>query len=263
MTSLRRRSHERLVAVCLGLFVLLPLVAVAQGSFFDSDGVRIYYRVDGEGDPVLLIHGFSANLAVNWRTPGIVNDLARDYQVISIDNRGHGQSDKPENVEAYGYKMVGDAVGLLDHLGIDSAHIVGYSMGGMIGLKMAVEYPQRVRSLVMGGMGWTRLGDDVRERYENSPERLSTPLTACYRRFWEFGVSREELENLKASTSLVVGAEDRLLQSSVEPLRQVRPDFPLIVIPEANHVNAVFRPELRTAIRTFLESASTAVPESD
>lgn len=236
--------------------LLLPAAVLAQGNSFDSDGVEIYYRLDGDvsgrKDPVLLLHGFSANGAVNWLTPGIVKALSPDHLVITIDNRGHGQSDKPESQEDYGLKMVADAVGLLDHLDIEAVHVVGYSMGGMIGLKMATEHPERVRSLLMGGMGWTQQGDEIRARYENADARPSKALTACYRRFWELGVSRQSLADLTVPTKLVVGSEDRLYESSVKPLREVRPDFPLTVIPGANHVNAVFRPELREAIREFV-----------
>ena len=251
------RAHRALLCAVLWCVLLqFAAGALAQGSIFDSDGVKIHYWLDGEEgglkEPVLLIHGFSANAAVNWRTPGIVRALSDDYLVITIDNRGHGQSDKPESQEDYGIKMVADAVGLLDHLDIEAAHVVGYSMGSMIGLKMAVEHPDRVRSLLLGGMGWTRQGDEIRSRYENAAARPSKALTACYRRFWELGVARRELEELAVPTALVVGSEDGLFETSVRPLREVRPDIPLTVVPGANHVNAVFRPELREAIREFV-----------
>ena len=155
-------------ALGVGVALVLALSGLAHAEHFDSDGVQIYYRLDGAGEPVVLIHGYSANGAVNFRTPGIVADLAHDRLVITIDNRGHGQSEKPEQAGVYGLHMVNDVVRLLDHLELDSADIVGYSMGAMIGLKLAIDHPDRVRSLLMGGMGWTRQSDEVRQRYSSS-----------------------------------------------------------------------------------------------
>ena len=65
------------------------------GQFFDSNGVKIHYTVEGKGEPVILVHGFAANADANWRVPGITEALAKEYQVICLDNRGHGLSDKP------------------------------------------------------------------------------------------------------------------------------------------------------------------------
>ncbi len=187
----RRSSHLALVAACA---FLATASLQAKGAFFDSKGVRIHYLDEGEGDPVLLIHGFTASATLNWGIPGILKNLAADHRVIALDNRGHGSSDKPQKMEDYGAEMVEDAVRLLDHLEIESAHVVGYSMGGMIALKMSVPHPERMRSAVIGGMGWTRLDDETRQRYEGSTTQQTSPaLTACYRRFWELGISEEQL----------------------------------------------------------------------
>ena len=99
---------------CLLLF--LTGIARAEDGFFDSDGVKIHYTIQGKGEPVLLIHGYTANIQVQWELPGIIKALAPDYQVIAIDNRGHGRSEKPHDAKKYGKEMVEDAVRLLDHL---------------------------------------------------------------------------------------------------------------------------------------------------
>jgi pimeloyl-ACP methyl ester carboxylesterase len=96
---------------------------------FDSNGVKIAYFVQGQGEPVVLIHGWLSSAGVNWALPGISGLLAKDHQVIALDVRGHGLSDKPTKEEAYGPELVEDIVRLLDHLKIKKAHIVGYSMG--------------------------------------------------------------------------------------------------------------------------------------
>jgi pimeloyl-ACP methyl ester carboxylesterase len=85
---------------------------------FDSKGVSIQYTVEGKGEPVVLIHGLCANAQFNWRAPGIIKALAKDYQVIALDARGHGGSGKPKEEEAYGIEMMEDIVRLLDHLNI-------------------------------------------------------------------------------------------------------------------------------------------------
>lgn len=126
---------------------------------FNSGGVSIAYfdlpasRVDAE--PVLLIHGFASNSKVNWVDTGWVTELAgAGYRVIGIDNRGHGQSEKLYGIEDYGAPLMAeDALHLLDHLAIPRAHVIGYSMGARIAAFLALAHPERVASLVFGGLG--------------------------------------------------------------------------------------------------------------
>src|SRR5262245_46357521 len=125
---------------------------------FMSNGVKIVYATRGKGEPVVLIHGWLASAGLNWELPGISTTLAKDFQVIEMDVRGHGLSDKPKKEELYGDELVEDVARLLDHLKIKKAQIVGYSMGGIIAGKFVVKYPDRVRSLTLGGMGWLEQG---------------------------------------------------------------------------------------------------------
>src|SRR5260370_26191796 len=131
----------------------------AQDLFFDSRGVKIHYTIHGKGEPVLLIHGFTVTYAIQWVYPGIASALTKNYQVIGFDCRGHGQSGKPHDAKMYGTEMVEDAVRLLDHLKIKKAHLVGYSMGGFIALKLAATHPDRVLSVTTGGAGWEKAID--------------------------------------------------------------------------------------------------------
>jgi len=145
-------------AVLLALWVGSPVATSAQvnsqESFLDSDGVRIRYLVRGAGPPVVLVHGFIVNTELNWVGPGIVDSLASRYTVVALDLRGHGASDKPHDPSAYGTAFVDDVVRLLDHLEIQRAHVVGYSMGSAITLKLLSTHPERVISAVLGGFGW-------------------------------------------------------------------------------------------------------------
>ena len=122
---------------------------------FDSDGVRISYIDEGQGDPILLIHGFASNAGANWIDPGWVRTLTEaGRRVIALDNRGHGQSEKLYDPERYGApEMAEDARRLLDHLGISRIDVVGYSMGARIAAFLAFAHPERVRSIVFGGLG--------------------------------------------------------------------------------------------------------------
>ena len=108
----------------------------------------------GEGELVVLVHGFAVNGDLNWRKPGITGHLSNHFQVITIDVRGHGLSDKPHDAALYGVHLVEDVVSLLEHLKIEQAHLVGYSLGGFIALKAAVLYPEKWLSIIPMASGW-------------------------------------------------------------------------------------------------------------
>src|SRR5262245_62745320 len=122
---------------------------------FQSDGVRIAYWDEGEGNPILLIHGFASNVATNWIDPGWGRTLTESgRRVIALDNRGHGQSEKLYDPERYGAPtMAEDARRLLDHLNIARADVMGYSMGARISAFLALAHPERVRSATFAGLG--------------------------------------------------------------------------------------------------------------
>jgi len=122
---------------------------------FHHDGFELAYLDQGEGDPVLLVHGFASSVRVNWVAPGWVKTLTEaGYRVIALDNRGHGASSKSYDPAAYvPPRMADDTVALLDHLGIGSSHFMGYSMGARICAFAALAHPARVATLVLGGLG--------------------------------------------------------------------------------------------------------------
>jgi pimeloyl-ACP methyl ester carboxylesterase len=124
-------------------------------QFFHHDGFDLAFIDQGNGEPVLLIHGFGSSHIVNWVTPGWVKTLTEaGYRAIAFDNRGHGASSKSYEPEDYrAQKMAGDAAALLDQLGIPRAHVMGYSMGARIAAFMALEYPEKVATLIFGGLG--------------------------------------------------------------------------------------------------------------
>ena len=129
-------------------------------DFFSSDGVDIAYldlapTAPGSGEPIVLVHGFASNHAVNWVNTLWVRTLTHaGRRVVLFDNRGHGQSGKLYDPAAYATPvMAEDARRLMDHLGIDRADVMGYSMGARITAFLALAHPDRVRSIVLGGLG--------------------------------------------------------------------------------------------------------------
>jgi len=145
----------RTLTVIACLFVAGPAQAQQAAQSFDSNGVQIQYVDKGRGAPVVLLHGFTGSYARHWEAPGVIAALeTAGYRVIAMDCRGHGQSGKPHDPGQYGLEMVQDVLRLLDHLRIDRAHIVGYSMGGGIAAQLLVRYPSRVKTVTLLGAGW-------------------------------------------------------------------------------------------------------------
>ncbi len=234
-----------------------PSAAIAS-RFEGKNGVSLSYVVEGAGEPVVLIHGLYSSVRRSWEAPGTLDLLAKNYQVIALDLPGHGNSDKPDNVDAYGVAMVDDVVKLLDHLKIKKAHVVGYSMGGMIAIKLMATHSDRVRSAVIGGMGWMQEGTlltAIFERFQGIG-RGQTPA-ACLQSLGKLAISADDLKDIKVPTTIVVGDEDPVRQFFVEPLRAVRPDWPIILVPNANHSQALLRPEFKQAIVDELKNPPT------
>src|SRR5258708_4537958 len=121
-------------------------------AYFDSDGVQIYFEERGNGEPVVLVHGFASRAEHNWA--GWIDALAAHYRVVALDCRGHGKSGKPHDSAAYdGETMGDDVIRLMDHLNIKRTLIMGYSMGGRIVTGLLMLHPERLRAAVLGGIG--------------------------------------------------------------------------------------------------------------
>jgi pimeloyl-ACP methyl ester carboxylesterase len=276
----------------VALLALLVVNARAQAplddKFFDSHDVRIRYVESGNGEPVLLVHGFSVDLDTMWRDTGVIAALARDFRVIAMDARGHGKSGKPHDPASYGAAMVEDVTRLLDRLGVAKAHIVGYSMGGAIVGKFAVLHPERVRSLTFGGSS-PRLWNDVLEKRsaevaasleqgkglrplivalappgkppseqeieERNRRQLARndarALAAVQRSNRQHAVTPDEIRGMKMPLLAVVGSEDPA-RAAVENFKKLNPSVKTVVIDGAPHVGAEARPEFVAALREFL-----------
>jgi len=141
------------------------------------NGIQVNYEVHGEGPPLVLAHGYTASLEM-WREQ--VPALAAKHRLIIYDTRGHGRTTAPPDESAYGLarEYVADQLALMDHLGVETAHVGGLSMGGMIAQEFALQHPERLRSLLLldTGPGMSAMAADpaARERFEQVRQTLRT-----------------------------------------------------------------------------------------
>ena len=167
----------RRILVATFLTTLWAAAAAAQSfneaTFTASDGVKIrYYTAGTSGSWVVLIHGYTDNARRMWFDTGIAPALARNHRVVALDNRNHGQSDKPV---PGGTGRAEDVVELINHLRIEAAHIHGYSMGGGITARLLTMIPQRFITAGFGGSGIQETDPELRKRAAALDEALPKP----------------------------------------------------------------------------------------
>jgi len=254
----------------LAVFLLFGS-ALAQDRYFDAGGVRIRYVDQGSGPAVVLVHGFTGDIERSWLNTGLLPDLARDYRVLALDLRGHGHSDKPHDPHAYD-EIALDVIRLLDHLKIEKAHVVGYSLGGIIVAKLLTTHQNRFLSAVLGGAAYRRAraesADDATEAAAHEIEAgvyraliVSTAPTdepppseeairarsreiaasgdlrahaALMRARRALLVSDAEIASVRVPTLAVVGAADPALPR-VQAMAKRWPGLEVEVVPGATH----------------------------
>src|SRR5580698_8278979 len=180
---------------------------------FTHDGVEIAFLDEGEGEPIVLIHGFASNKEVNWVGPGWVSALTRaGRRVIALDNRGHGQSSKLYDPAAYHSSIMAEDVrALIEHLRLPRADVMGYSMGARNTAFLALSHPDRVRSAVLGGLGihlveGVGLPDTIAQALEApSLAEVSDPTAYMFRAFAEHTKS-----DLRALAACLRGSRETL-----------------------------------------------------
>ncbi len=186
-------------------------------QFFEHEGFRLAYIDAGQGDPVLLIHGFASTHAINWVMPAWVRTLTEaGYRVIALDNRGHGASSKSYDPEDYRPpRMAGDAAALLVHLGVHRAHVFGYSMGARISAYLALRAPARVATLVFGGLGIGMVtgldgGEDIRlALLADDPAEITSEIGRRFRSFADqTGSDRRALAACMATSRAAIDPAD-------------------------------------------------------
>jgi len=287
-----------LISTPLIIFILIyyQLTHQTKGHFINSDGTMIHYTDEGKGTPVILIHGFAVNIDLNWRKTGVIDYLKKDFRVISIDLRGHGLSEKPHSPNEYGIKMAKDIINIMNNLKIEKAHIVGYSLGGFIAIKLATLYPERMLTLSPLGSGWEKPEEShfflsidkmIKKLETNSGvEPISTHLdkegrkTGILHAIWvktltrffndpqaligvlkglsELQVQEEEIRKISLPICLIIGEKDPL-RKGAENLKNTLPCSQLIIIPHKDHVTAPISQQFKEKLKDFLLQYTTKV----
>ncbi len=251
---------------------------IPMSDFMNGD-IRIAYFDVGPrtGKTVLLIHGFASTAHVNWVFTGWVRTLVdAGYRVVALDNRGHGESDKPYDTASYTPPiMAGDALALLDHLGIGRAAVMGYSMGARLSAFLALEHAGTARALVFGGLGaglidgvgaWDRIADallapslqeitDKRGRmfraFADQTGSDRRALAACIqssRALFPVG----DLKRLTMPVLVAVGTKDDIA-GSPDRLAQQLPDGRAVHIENRDHMLTVGDRLFKSAVLGFFE----------
>ncbi len=247
-------------------------------KFQSFDGTTLAFESEGDGVPVLLLHGFATDSFINWVRPGIVDALVgRGYRVVTVDQRGHGLSDKPHEPSAYADDaMVRDAQALLDHLEIERCLAAGYSMGArnLLGL---VTTDDRVRAAVLGGIGSNMLharewgGSVADAMLAKDKSTVTDRFAKSFRDFADLtGADREALaaiqlnsrESLQALGSigipvLVLCGDNDPLVGSPQELADAIPGARAAVV-GGTHLNVVNNPEFHRALADFIDEQRTA-----
>ena len=242
---------------------------------FDSAGQRLHFELNGpeDGRPIVLVHGFASHYRLNWVGTKWQDTLVQSgFRVIGLDCRGHGSSDKPHDSEAYaGATMAADVAGLLDHLGIERADYLGFSMGARIGLQAVLDFPGRWRSAVLAGLGTRGAIDDAasiarafRGGSVDSPVAASflefarghrgdlDALAACIEAR-QPPLNPAGLRAIKTPLLLVVGDRDELVTGTEELVEEI-PTARLVKVPGRDHLGTVPAREFKEAALAFLES---------
>jgi pimeloyl-ACP methyl ester carboxylesterase len=247
-------------------------------SRFNHGSIEIAYLDEGEGEPLVLVHGFASTKEMNWNYPGWVATLTKaGRRVIALDNRGHGQSSKLYDPAAYDVELMGsDVRALLDHLDIARADVMGYSMGGRITAFLSLRHPERLRSAILGGIGKSLvdgggLSPGIAEALEApSVNDVHDPTARTFRVFAEQtksdlkalaacirgsrqAMAPEDARRIQVPMLVAVGTKD-VLAGSPHALAELIPGAQALDIPDRDHMPAVGDKVFKAGVLSFLQT---------
>ncbi len=252
------RTAASLIAVLLVFATPAWSQAEPESAFFTaSDGVKIHYYTQGEsGSWVVLIHGYTDSARRMWIGTGVMGDLARNHRVVALDNRNHGQSDRPE---PNGTGRAEDVTELMDHLGIEKAHIHGYSMGGGLTGRLLATDPERFITASFGGSGIAETDPTMRARAAELDPVMPTPEGAQAAAFDNLRASAAartttatggataatpapapaiDLKSVAVPVLAINGEFDNPYSRTHRMWRELR-DFRGVILPGENHMSAI------------------------
>jgi pimeloyl-ACP methyl ester carboxylesterase len=244
-------------------------------SFYNG-AVEIAYLDEGEGDPIVLVHGFASTKDVNWVYPTWVSELRKNgRRVVALDNRGHGASGKLYDPEQYHIPtMAGDVTALMDHLNIERADVMGYSLGGRMTAWLALSQPRRLRSAILGGIGMGLIegggpGENVAAALEaGSLDEVTDPVGRTFRAFADQTrsdrralaaclrgsrrlMTRDEAAGITVPVLIAVGTTDEIA-GSASALGKIIRGSQVLDIPNRDHMRAVGDRVYKAGVLDFL-----------
>ena len=239
-----------------------------ESGYVDVNGLHMYYETYGEGSALVLLHGGMLSIDLNFA--GLIPTLARKHRVIGVELQGHGRTaDTDRPITPAG--MASDVVGLLDHLGIDRAHVLGHSMGGGVTMELAIGYPERVRSVVP--ISVSVRPDGMHEDLADPSKFATSPIMPTQQDFKEFreeyqrlsphpehfdeflatlsasnadlkGWSDEQLAGITAPVLLVQGDRDFTTNEHAALMQRLIPGSQLAILPNTTHMQVTRRAEM-------------------
>lgn len=243
---------------------------------FHNGAVEIAYLDEGEGDPIVLVHGFASSKNVNWVYPTWVSELKKNgRRVVALDNRGHGESEKLYDPAQYAIPvMAGDVVALMDHLGIARADIMGYSLGSRMTAWLALRAPERLRSAILGGVGMVLIegggpGENVAKALDAaSLDEVTDPMGRTFRAFADQTrsdrralaacmrgsrglMSAADAAKIDVPVLIAVGTTDEVAGSATG-LAKIIAGSELLDIPNRDHMRAVGDRVYKAGVADFL-----------
>ena len=243
---------------------------------FHHGAVEISYLDEGEGDPIVLVHGFASSKNVNWIYPTWVSDLKKNgRRVIAFDNRGHGESGKLYDSADYEIGiMASDIAALMDHLKLERADVMGYSLGARMTANLARSEPHRLRSAILGGIGTALIegggpGENVAKALEaDSLDEVADPVGRTFRAFADQTRSdrkalaaclrgsrrlmkREDVAGISVPVLIAVGTTDEIA-GSAHGLGDIIPGAEVLDIPNRDHMRAVGDKVYKAGVLEFL-----------
>jgi pimeloyl-ACP methyl ester carboxylesterase len=246
----------------------------------DVSGVKIHYEIAGNGPPIVLVHGLASRLQGNWGQFGWIDFLtAAGRQVIGLDLRGHGSSDKPHDPALYtGTLMADDVIAVMNAVGLDRADVMGYSLGGWLTASLLSRHSGRFNSAVVGGSGAapsrdpSRRAEAVAAFEADDPSTIRSAIARGMRQFAEdrgndldalaalmratwTPASEAALRQLALPVLVVVGDQDPALEAARE-LADIVPGARLEILPGTDHGGASGHPGYKRAVGEFLAEVS-------
>ncbi|WP_084735472.1 alpha/beta fold hydrolase [Cystobacter ferrugineus] len=252
-------------------------VEPVDGWFTASDGVKLHYlEYAGQGTPVVLLHGYMGTASGAWVAPGFAPALAERHRVILLDQRGHGESDKPHEPSAYGERMATDVIELMDHLEIGRAHIGGYSMGGSMTRVLMARIPERFITAIIGGSGVEETDEALRaaaealdpkgtdpeeerilEEFARAQEGMPEPdmvaieaVAAAWTIWWPQPIN---LTRIDFPVLAVNGEFDNPYSRTTRMTRELK-QFENVILPQRSHLTAIVDPLHLQRLVTFIDA---------